>query len=98
MLILLEEGQEIQRDAMLLRLVEIQYERNDIDFHRGTFRVRGEVVEIFSPYEEERAIRVEFFGDTVEAISIVDPLRGKKLENAPADGDLPQPPLRDDAG
>ena len=80
MLILLEEGQEIQRDAMLLRLVEIQYERNDIDFHRGTFRVRGEGVEIFPPYEEERAIRVEFFGDTVEAISIVDPLRGKKLE------------------
>ena len=58
---------------MLARLVEIQYERNDIDFHRGTFRVRGDVVEIFPPYEEERAIRVEFFGDTVEAISVVDP-------------------------
>jgi len=80
MLLLLEEGQEIQRDAMLARLVEIHYERNDIDFHRGTFRVRGDVVEIFPPYEEEQAIRVEFFGDTVEAISLVDPLRGKKLE------------------
>jgi len=80
MLLLLEVGVEVQRDAMLARLVEIQYERNDIDFHRGTFRVRGDVVEIFPPYEEEKAIRVEFFGDTVEAISIVDPLRGKKLE------------------
>ncbi len=80
MLLLLEEGMEIPRDAMLARLVEIQYERNDIDFHRGTFRVRGDVVEIFPPYEEERAIRVELFGDTVEAISIVDPLRGKKIE------------------
>ncbi len=80
MLLLLEEGMEIPRDAMLARLVEIQYERNDIDFHRGTFRVRGDVVEIFPPYEEERAIRVELFGDTVEAISVVDPLRGKKIE------------------
>ena len=80
MLLLLEEGMEIPRDAMLARLVEIQYERNDIDFHRGTFRVRGDVVEIFPPYEEERAIRVELFGDTVEAITVVDPLRGKKIE------------------
>jgi excinuclease ABC subunit B len=80
MLLLLEEGMEIPRDAMLARLVEIQYERNDIDFHRGTFRVRGDVVEIFPPYEEERAIRVQLFGDTVEAISSVDPLRGKKIE------------------
>ena len=80
MLLFLEEGMEIPRDAMLARLVEVQYERNDIDFHRGTFRVRGDVVEIFPPYEEEKAIRVEFFGDTVEAINIVDPLRGRKLE------------------
>ena len=80
MLLTIEEGQEIPRDAMLARLVEIQYERNDVDFHRGTFRVRGDVVEIFPPYEEERALRVEFFGDTVEAISVVDPLRGRKLE------------------
>jgi excinuclease ABC subunit B len=80
MLLMIEEGMELPRDAMLARLVEIQYERNDIDFHRGTFRVRGDVVEIFPPYEEEQAIRVEFFGDTVEAISVVDPLRGKKLD------------------
>jgi excinuclease ABC subunit B len=79
MLLLLEEGMELPRDEMLGRLVEIQYERNDIDFHRGTFRVRGDVVEIFPPYEEEKAIRVEFFGDTIESISMVDPLRGKKL-------------------
>ncbi|MEI8172417.1 MAG: excinuclease ABC subunit UvrB [Deltaproteobacteria bacterium] len=79
MMLFLEEGMEIQRDDMLRRLVEIQYERNDIDFHRGTFRVRGDVVEILPPYEDERAIRVEFFGDTVESISVVDPLRGRKL-------------------
>ena len=79
MMLFLEEGMEIQRDDMLRRLVEIQYERNDIDFHRGTFRVRGDVVEIIPPYEDERAIRVEFFGDTVESISVVDPLRGRKL-------------------
>ncbi len=77
---LLEEGAEIQRDEMLRRLVEIQYERNDVDFHRGTFRVRGDVVEIFPAYEEERALRVEFFDDTVEAISVIDPLRARKLE------------------
>jgi excinuclease ABC subunit B len=80
MLLFLEEGMEIARDTILARLVEIQYERNDIDFHRGTFRVRGDVVEIFPPYEEERAIRVELFGDTVEAITLVDPLRGQKIE------------------
>ncbi len=61
--------------------MEIQYERNDIDFHRGTFRVRGDIVEIFPPYEEEQAIRVEFFGDLIESITLVDPLRGKKLNS-----------------
>ena len=79
MQILLEKDMEIGRDHLLRKLVEIQYERNDIDFHRGTFRVRGDVVEIFPSYEEERAIRVDFFGDVIESISIVDPLRGKKL-------------------
>ncbi|MCG6533210.1 MAG: excinuclease ABC subunit UvrB [Syntrophales bacterium LBB04] len=78
MLLSLEVGMEIPRDEMLRRLVEIQYERNDIDFHRGTFRVRGDVVEILPPYEQETAIRVEFFGDVIESISIVDPLRGRK--------------------
>ena len=79
LLLSLHEGMEIPRDEVLRRLVEIQYERNDIDFHRGTFRVRGDVVEIFPPYEEERALRVEFFGDQIEFITVVDPLRGKKL-------------------
>ena len=79
MMLLLEEGRELARDEMLRRLVEIQYERNDIDFHRGTFRVRGDLVEIFPAYEEEQAIRVAFFGDVIESISVVDPLRGKKL-------------------
>jgi excinuclease ABC subunit B len=80
MRLLLEEGAEMPRDEMLRRLVEIQYERNDVDFHRGTFRVRGDVVEIFPAYEEERALRIEFFGDTVEKISVIDPLRARKLE------------------
>ncbi|MBP1710985.1 MAG: excinuclease subunit [Deltaproteobacteria bacterium] len=79
MIVQLEVGGEIPRDEILKRLIEIQYERNDIDFHRGTFRVRGDVVEIFPPYEDEQALRVEFFGDTIEAIHWIDPLRGKKL-------------------
>jgi len=83
MLLRLEEGMEIPRDDVLRRLVEIQYERNDIDFHRGTFRVRGDVVEIFPAYEEEKAIRVEFFGDAVDSISLIDSLRGKKLSRIP---------------
>src|SRR5688500_4238439 len=69
-------GEEIGRDAFIKRLVECQYARNDADFHRGTFRVRGDVVEVFPIYEEERALRVEFFGDTVEKITEFDPLRG----------------------
>jgi excinuclease ABC subunit B len=70
-------GEPMRRDALLRRLVDIQYERNDVDFHRGTFRVRGDVVEIFPSYEHDTAIRVEFFGDDVEAIKEVDPLRGR---------------------
>src|SRR5437867_3900724 len=79
MLVFLERGTEVERDAMLRKLVDMQYQRNDVDFHRGTFRVRGDVVEIFPAYEEARAIRVELFGDTVESLSEVDPLRGKAL-------------------
>jgi excinuclease ABC subunit B len=79
MLVQLETGMEFPREEVLKRLVEIQYERNDIDFHRGTFRARGDVVEIFPPYEDEQALRVEFFGDTIEALTLIDPLRGKKL-------------------
>ncbi len=79
MIVQLETGREFPRDELLRRLVEIQYERNDIDFHRGTFRVRGDIVEIFPPYEDEQALRVEFFGDTIESVSLIDPLRGKKI-------------------
>src|SRR6266403_980629 len=78
-LVFLERGVEADRDQVLRKLVDIQYERNDVDFHRGTFRVRGDVVEIFPAYEEARALRVEFFGDTVETITEIDPLRGKAL-------------------
>ncbi len=81
MQIYLEEGMDIPRDDLLQRLIEIQYKRNDIDFHRGTFRVRGDVVEIFPPYEEERVIRVDFFGDTIESMGVFDPLRGVKLHS-----------------
>src|SRR5207249_4958973 len=79
MLVLLERGAEVERDAMLRKLVDMQYQRNDLDFHRGTFRVRGDVVEVFPAYEEARAIRVELFGDTVESLLEIDPLRGKAL-------------------
>jgi excinuclease ABC subunit B len=73
----LKVGEEFRRDVLLRRLVDIQYERNDVDFHRGTFRVRGDVVEVFPTYEHDRAVRIEFFGDAIEAIKEVDPLRGK---------------------
>ena len=73
-------GEEAGRDRLLRRLVEIQYKRNDLDFHRGTFRVRGDVVDIFPVYEDERAIRASFWGDEIEALHWFDPLRGTKLE------------------
>jgi excinuclease ABC subunit B len=77
MLVVLERNDEIERDVMLRKLVDMQYQRSDYDFARGTFRVRGDVVEIYPAYEEGRAVRVEFFGDTVERISEIDPLRGR---------------------
>jgi excinuclease ABC subunit B len=72
-------GETLDRDLLLRRLVAMQYERNDVDFHRGTFRVRGDIVEVFPAYADDRAIRVEFFGDEVEAIHEIDPLRAKTL-------------------
>src|SRR5438477_1405317 len=75
----LQTGEEYPRHKLLRDLVEIQYERNDHDFSRGTFRVKGDTIEIFPAYEEERAIRVELFGDVVESIKEIDPLRGKVL-------------------
>jgi len=80
MLLYLEKGMTLSREEILSKLVEIQYERNDIDFHRGTFRVRGDVIEVFPAHEENRAIRIELFGDEVDAISEIDPLRGKVIE------------------
>ena len=73
------KGGELGRDVLMRRLVDAQYSRNDLDFHRGTFRVRGDTVEVFPAYEEERAVRIEFFGDTVERITEFDPLRGQSL-------------------
>ncbi|ACD97148.1 excinuclease ABC subunit UvrB [Trichlorobacter lovleyi] len=78
--IFFHQGDDYGRDTLLKKLVEIQYERNDTDFHRGTFRVRGDVIEIFPAYDSERALRIEFFGDEVETISQIDPLRGVVLQ------------------
>jgi excinuclease ABC subunit B len=78
-------GTAIDRDTVLRRLVELQYERNDVDFHRGTFRVRGDTVEVFPAYEADTAIRIEWWGDQVEAMSEIDPLRGgvkRKMDRA----------------
>jgi excinuclease ABC subunit B len=79
MLLQIEDSEEIERDEVLAKLVEIQYVRNDLDFYRGTFRVRGDVVEIFPVYEENRAIRIEFFGDTIEGLYEIDPIRGRVI-------------------
>ncbi|MBC7963020.1 MAG: excinuclease ABC subunit UvrB [Steroidobacteraceae bacterium] len=78
--IFFQQGEEYGRDTLLRKLVEIQYERNDMDFHRGTFRVRGDVVEVFPAYDSDKALRIEFFGDEIEAISEIDPLRGVVLQ------------------
>ena len=71
---------EVKRDHLLKELIRIQYQRNNVDFHRGTIRVRGDIVEVFPPYEEQRAIRIEFFGDYIEKISWIDPLTGETLD------------------
>jgi len=79
MLVFVEEGQTIERDRVLRKLVDIQYQRNEYDFHRGTFRVRGDIVEVFPAYEESRAVRIEFFGDQIEALYEIDALRGQVI-------------------
>lgn len=76
----LRTGEEYPVEDVQRRLVFMQYERNDVSFHRGTFRVRGDVLDIFPVHEEDKAIRVEFFGDSIEAIVVIDPLRGEVLE------------------
>ncbi len=79
MLIFVERGQQMSRTQLLRRLVEVQYARNDVDFTRGTFRVRGDVVEVYPIYMEQ-AIRVEFWGDEIDSISTIDPLLGEVIE------------------
>jgi excinuclease ABC subunit B len=79
MLVFLEKGGYADRDRVIRKLVEIQYRRSDFDFHRGCFRVRGDVIEVFPVSEDSHAVRIEFFGDTVEQISEIDPLRGTVL-------------------
>ena len=77
LMVYLEEGGRVQRDQMLRKLVDIQYQRSDFDFHRGTFRVRGDIVEVFPAYEDASALRIEFFDDQIETIHEIDPMRGK---------------------
>jgi len=79
MLVRMEKGATLDRNELLRKLIEIRYQRNDYDFHRGTFRVRGDVVEIFPAYEDVKAVRMEFFGDELERIVEIDPLTAKPL-------------------
>lgn len=72
-------GVDMAREKLLKDLVAMHYKRSDLDFHRGTFRVRGDRVEVFPSYEENQALRVDFFGDTIDALSLIDPLRGTSL-------------------
>jgi excinuclease ABC subunit B len=80
MMIHVLNGQKLKRDEFLKELIRIRYTRNNVDFSRGNIRVRGDIVEVFPPYEEDRALRFEFFGDFVEKISWMDPLTGKLYE------------------
>ena len=97
MLLFLEKGQKIKREDIVRKLVEILYERNDVDFRRGTFRVRGDVIEIFPTYDD-MAYRIELFGDEVESLSQIDPLFGTVKQKYHAAADLSEDALRDEAG
>ncbi|MDE7241248.1 excinuclease ABC subunit UvrB [Desulfovibrio sp.] len=79
MVVPVEVGQHFSMDDLISRLVEVHYERNDVDFHRGTFRVRGDALEIIPAYHHERALRVEYFGDEIESLREIDPLTGETL-------------------
>ena len=81
MTINLEQNEKIGRNHIIQQLIELQYTRNDTDFHRGTFRVRGDLIEIFPSHYEDRAWRISMFGDDLEEINEIDPLTGKKTEN-----------------
>ncbi|MCY4512752.1 MAG: excinuclease ABC subunit UvrB, partial [Bdellovibrionales bacterium] len=80
MVISLEKNQGLSRDQFLKQLVEIQYKRNDMDFHRSAFRVRGDTVEVFPAYEQDCGVRVEFFGDYIDQIVLFDPLNGQVIK------------------
>ena len=82
-------GDEKERDELIRELISIQYLRNDFDFSRGTFRVRGDIVEIFPSSEDSDVVRIEFFDERVESIHLVDPIRGKNLEKFGKDRYLP---------
>ncbi|MDQ7834531.1 MAG: excinuclease ABC subunit UvrB [Humidesulfovibrio sp.] len=79
MIIPVEVGQQLSLEALMRRLVEVHYERNDVDFHRGTFRVRGDALELIPAYSREKALRLNFFGDEIESIQETDPLTGQVL-------------------
>lgn len=93
MVVSIRTGMEIERNQLLRKLVDVQYERNDVSFTRGTFRVRGDVVEIFPASRDEHCIRVEFFGDEIDRIREVDALTGEILSDR-ACGYFPSIPLR----
>ena len=93
MLLLLEKGQKIKREDITRRLVEILYERNDVDFRRGTFRVRGDIIEVFPTYDD-KAYRIELFGDEIESLSQIDPALRHGQAEVLAPADLSQDPLR----
>ena len=77
----LQTGEDYAPEEVQRQLVFMQYERNDMSFHRSTFRVRGDVIDVFPVHEEEKAVRIEYFGDTIESITVIDPLRGVVLEH-----------------
>ena len=93
MVISIREGMQLNREDLMRRLVSLQYERNDVNFVRNKFRVRGDVVEINLAYASETAIRVEFFGDEVDRISEVNPLTGEKKSGNPPCCHFPRQPL-----
>lgn len=89
MLLHIKQGETLSRRDLLRQLVDLRYDRNDIDFHRGTFRVRGDVVEVFPAHEDERAIRFEFWDDEIESIQAIDPFRGKVIKSLDGVGIYP---------
>ena len=97
MLLMLEKGQKISRKQIVSKLVEILYERNDGDFRRGTFRVRGDVIEVFPTYDDY-AYRIELWGDEIESLSQIDPLLGQVKQTYRAAADLSEDALRDVGG